>query len=132
MSWKLVEAGPRPLAVLPRRKERINWEPGRVADLLGVQSTQPRAPGPYVEPHWSSWFRNTPALRRDPRAPDSAVRCAPSSLRAHYSSARGLRGRALLLLRTHRSSTKHAGRLFPGSMCALPAVSETMSARAEV
>ena len=51
--------------------------------MLGVQSTQPRAPGPYVEPHWSSWLCSTPALRRDPRAAISAeARCAPSSLRA--------------------------------------------------
>ena len=32
----------------------------------------------------------------------------------------------------HRSSTKHVGRLFPGSILGLPAVRETMGARAEV
>ena len=32
----------------------------------------------------------------------------------------------------HRSSTKHVGRLFPGSILGLPAARETMGARAEV
>ena len=33
---------------------------------------------------------------------------------------------------THRSSTKHVGRLFPGSILGLPVTRETMGARAEV